>query len=130
MTAIRDRLAADVRIACAILFGSTATGAAHPHSDVDIAIGVVPGASLTATDLGILVADLEQSLERTVDLVLLDEATPTLAYRIFRDGRTLFARDPRALATRKARAILDYLDFLPTEEVLARGVLAAAAHGR
>jgi len=42
----------------------------------------------------------------------------------------LVERDHRALADRKARAILECLDFRPTEAVLTRGVLASAAHGR
>lgn len=65
-----------------------------------------------------------------MDLVLLDEAPPALAYRVFRDGQAVAVRDPSALAARKARAILEYLDFQPIEELFARGVLDAAAHGR
>jgi hypothetical protein len=53
-----------------------------------------------------------------------------LAYRVFRDGQVIFARDRRAMSERKARAILEYLDFRPVEEACARGVLAAAARGR
>jgi hypothetical protein len=30
---------------------------------------------------------------------------------VFRDGRVIFERDHRALVERKARAILEYLDF-------------------
>jgi hypothetical protein len=39
-------------------------------------------------------------------------------------------RDHAALVERKVRAILEYLDFKPLEELATRGVLAAAAHGR
>jgi len=52
-----------------------------------------------------------------------------LAYRIFRDGITLLSRDTAALNARRARAVLEYLEFRPVEELCARGVLAAA-HGR
>jgi hypothetical protein len=65
-----------------------------------------------------------------VDLVLLDEAPPALAYRAFRDGRVIVLRDPAALADRKARAVLEYLDFKPVEDLCTRGVLAAASRGR
>jgi len=34
------------------------------------------------------------------------------------------------MVERKTRAILEYLDFQPIEELCARGALAAAAHGR
>jgi hypothetical protein len=39
-------------------------------------------------------------------------------------------RDRAALVARKARVILDYLDFKPVEELCAAGVLRAAARGR
>jgi hypothetical protein len=65
-----------------------------------------------------------------VDLVSLDDAPPGLAYRVFRDGRPIVERDPEAMAQRKARAILEYLDFQPIEELCARGALDAAARGR
>ena len=77
--------------------------------------------------LGHLAAQLESAAGRQVDLVLMDEAPSPLAYRIFRDGRIVVERDHAALAERKARAILEYLDFKPVEERCADGVLRAAA---
>jgi len=61
--------------------------------------------------------------------VLLDEAGPGLAYRVFRDGRVILDRDRRALVQRKARAILEYLDFRPVEETFTRAVLGAGFRG-
>lgn len=56
---------------------------------------------------------------------------PSVGYRAFRDGRVLIERDHAALVERKARAILEYLDFKPVEERCVAGVLrAAAARGR
>lgn len=130
MEAIRRVLERDRRIAYALVFGSAARGTAHPHSDIDIAVGLTAGVALSPQDLGALIADLERATGRPVDLVLLDEAPAPLAYRIFRDGVAIVERDRPALADRKARAILDYLDFRPIEAILARGALAAAAHGR
>ena len=127
--AMAAALEADPRIAYAVVFGSGAKGTAHPESDVDVAIGVVGARPLELIDLGALAARLEAIAGRRVDLVLLDEAPPGLAYRVFRDGRTIVARDKPALARRRARAILEYLDFQPVEQLCARGVLAAA-HGR
>jgi hypothetical protein len=126
---LRAVLCGDPRIAYAILFGSSAWGSMHPHSDVDVAIGVMDAARFDPIDLGELASRLEAGAGRPVDLVLLDEAPPGLAYRVFRDGRTIVARDERALKTRRARAILEYLDFRPIEELCTRGVLDGA-HGR
>jgi hypothetical protein len=39
-------------------------------------------------------------------------------------------KNHRRLADAKVRAILEYLDFRPIEQLATRGVLAAAARGR
>jgi predicted nucleotidyltransferase len=130
LEALRRVLAEDPRIAYALVFGSSARGAGGPHSDVDVAVGLAPGLRLTALELGELASRLEDAAGKPVDLVLLEEAPPGLAYRVFRDGRPILERDRRAMVERKARAILEYLDFQPIEELCARGALAAATHGR
>ncbi len=130
LDALRSLLADDSRIAFALIFGSHARGTASSHSDVDLAIGLAVGVQLSTLDLGSLSARLEAAAGCPVDLVLLDDAPPGLAYRVFRDGRLLLMRDRDALSARKARAILEYLDFQPFEELFTRGALAAAARGR
>jgi predicted nucleotidyltransferase len=126
---LRGVLEADSRIAYALLFGSRGRGSAHPRSDTDVAIGLAPGARLSALDVGDLVSRLEEAAGGTVDLVMLDEAGPGLAYRAFRDARLVFARDRQSLGERKARAILEYLDWKPIEEVFTRAVLEAGHRG-
>jgi predicted nucleotidyltransferase len=53
---LRAALAADPLIAYALLFGSHARGTAHAGSDVDLAIGILPGTVLTPLDLGQIVS--------------------------------------------------------------------------
>jgi predicted nucleotidyltransferase len=130
MDVLRRVLERDDRIAYALLFGSAARANAHVRSDLDVAVGLAPGASLDSREIGTLVADLERAAGRDVDLVLLHEAPPALAYRVFRDGILILDRDHAALADRKARAILQYLDFRPLEQLAVRGALAAARRGR
>jgi predicted nucleotidyltransferase len=130
MERLRAVLERDSRIAYALLFGSHARNTAHAASDLDVAIALAPGASFDPHDLGSLIADLEQASEQTVDLVLLNEAPPALAYRIFRDGQVLLDRNHAAFVDRKVRAILEYLDFRPFEDLMTRGVLRAATRGR
>ena len=130
MDSVRQVVEHDGRILYALLFGSAARGIGHAGSDLDVAIGLEPGASLAPRDIGLLTTNLEQAAGRAVDVIILNEASPALAYRVFRDGIVLFERDHRALADRKARAILDYLDFRPLEAIAVRGALAAAARGR
>jgi uncharacterized protein len=128
--AVSKSLADDPRVAYALVFGSAGWAQAGPHSDLDVALGLAAGTTRGALELGALAARLEEAGGRPVDLVLLDEAPPALAYRVFRDGQLVAVRDPSALAARKARAILEYLDFQPIEELCARGALAAASRGR
>jgi predicted nucleotidyltransferase len=122
-------LAGDTRITYAILFGSRGRDAANEGSDVDVAVGLADGTSLSAMEIGALVSRLEGAVGARVDLVLLDEARPGVAYRVFRDGKVVIERDRRALLARKTRAILEYLDFRPIEQSLARGALRAAQRG-
>ena len=129
--ALRRALAAEPDVVNAVLFGSRARGSERPDSDVDVAVELIPGAPRDARAVGGLAARLEAATGRSIGLVLLDEAPPPLAYRIFRDGRLIVERDHARLVARKARAILDYLDFKPVEDLCAAGVLrAAAARGR
>ena len=128
---LRRALDAEPDVANALLFGSRARGSERPDSDVDVALELIPGAPRDVRALGGLAARLEAATGCSIGLVLLDEASPPLAYRIFRDGRMLVERDHAALVARKTRAILDYLDFKPVEDLCAAGVLrAAAARGR
>jgi predicted nucleotidyltransferase len=122
-------LEAEPRIAYAILFGSKGRGTDHGLSDTDVAIQLTSGERLTALELGELLSRLEAAAGGRADLVLLDEAPPGLAYRVFRDGHIIFERDHRALVERKARAILEYLDFQPIEQIFTRAVLEAARRG-
>ena len=122
-------LEADPRVAFALLFGSRGRESAHDRSDTDLAVGLDRGPRLSVTEVGDLLSRLETAAEGPVDLVLLDEARPGLAYRVFRDGRVIFERDRVALVERKARAILEYLDFQPVEEAFTHAVLGAARRG-
>jgi predicted nucleotidyltransferase len=128
LEAIRTVLLQEPRIGYALVFGSQARGSAHAGSDLDVAIGAA--APLPVRELGDLISRLESASGKVVDLVLLDEAAPALAYRVFRDGVVVVDRDRAALVRRKARAILEYLDFKPIEDLFTRGALAAARHGR
>lgn len=126
--AIRSILEAEPRVAYALVFGSRSRGSARPDSDLDLAVGL--SGPMGVRELGDLISRLESASGNTVDLVLLDEVPPALAYRVFRDGTVVLDRDHGALVRRKARAILEYLDFKPIEDLCTRGVLAAASRGR
>ena len=122
--ALRRVLESDERVTYALLFGSARDGAIRPGGDVDVAVALNEPAS--AAFLGELTARLEAAAGHPVDLVVVAEAPPAIAFRIFRDGVVLLCRDRAAFADRQARAVMEYLDFRPAEETLTRGALAAA----
>ena len=114
-------------VAFALVFGSSARGTTHAGSDVDVALGIGCGSRPSACELGAIVARLEEATGRTVDVVILEDAPPGLAYRVFRDGMAVFVRDRPALVEQKARSILEYLDYQPAERALSQAVLAPRA---
>jgi len=122
--AIGDALADVPHVAFALVFGSCARGTAHAGSDVDVGLGFGRGGRPGAYEIGAIVSRLEAAAGQSVDVVVLDDAPPGLAYRVFRDGVTVLVRDRSALVERKARTILQYLDFQPVEEALSKAVLA------
>ncbi len=100
----------------AYLFGSQALGLAQPHSDIDVAVYVMPTypldrnfgyqAELTAA----LMAALHTNI---IDLVLLNRAPPLLYHRIITRGIRLMSRNLAHTTTREGAAISRYCDFLP-----------------
>ena len=122
--AIGDALADEPQVAFALVFGSRARGTAHAGSDVDVALGFGHAGCPATRELGAIVSRIEEAAGQTVDLVVLEDAPPGLAYRVFRDGVAVLVRDRRAMVERKARAILEYLDYRPIEEALSKAVLA------
>lgn len=91
---------AEVEVASAWLFGSTAAGATHRESDVDVAVllgwTAHPGRA-DRFDVGIRLAGrLQAELGRPVDLVVLNDAPPLLGRAIVTRGVRLLLRDPAA----------------------------------
>lgn len=100
----------------AYLFGSTATGTAQAHSDIDVAVYVAE-ARPAASTFG-YAADLAATLMSAlgvpcVDVVLLNDAPPLLYHRVLRDGARIFSRDLRATTTREGYAMSRYCDYVP-----------------
>ena len=121
---IGDALADVPQVTYTLVFESCARGTAHASSDIDIALGFDRGRRPGAYEIGAIVSRIEEATGQSVDVVVLDDAPPGLAYRVFRDGVTVLVRNRSALVERKARAILEYLDFQPVEEALSKAVLA------
>jgi predicted nucleotidyltransferase len=120
----------------AYLFGSTATGSAQVHSDLDVAVYLAE--ERPATSAFGYTADLATALMRglgtnRVDVVVLNDAPPLLYHRVLRDGVRILSRDLKATTTREGRALSRYCDYVPQLaklEAAHRARIAAARFGR
>ena len=104
------------------LFGSRAREASGPQSDVDLAL-LYPElpTSRTLDSLPLLLkGDLEELLGITIDVVVLNTASPDLCHRVFRDGIVLLDRDRRFRLRFEVKKRNEYLDFLPVLQLYRR----------
>ncbi len=103
-------------VSLAYLFGSAATGANGPMSDIDIAALADRDAQVRGIP-GLLQDDLCRRLKTDrIDLISLAEAPPPLAYRVVRDGQCVLCRDRKVRETFETQAIMRYLDFKPLRD--------------
>jgi uncharacterized protein len=119
----------------AYLFGSAARGERQPHSDIDIAVVLDPGAATTQGGLCVEIgADLGAAMgSDLVDVVSLNATQPLLYHRVLRDGVRIMARDLRATTRREGEALSRYCDYLPQLaliEAAHKRRIAAGAFGR
>lgn len=94
-----------------VLFGSQATGKAHAHSDVDIALW--PEKPLTATEKLTWLNELMTLLDNEVSLVLVSpDLDPVLGFEIVRDGRLILEREPGLWEKKRFHLWQSYTDSL------------------
>ncbi len=82
----------EAQVHLAWLFGSVASGRAMRESDIDIAVWLAPG--YTYADIVRLQGDLEKFLQRSTDLVVLNDSNPLVALEAI-NGIPLYARSER-----------------------------------
>lgn len=119
MARLKGALAAHADVLVAYLFGSAARGEMRPGSDVDVAVLISPRGAARAIRPTLasmrsgLQADLQEAARRSVDLVILDHASPDLIHRVLRDGVLLAERDRSARIRFEVDARNAYFDVLP-----------------
>lgn len=105
---------ANDEVLAAYLFGSTARGDERPGSDLDIALLYRREPPRTLRGLGLdLQADLEESVQRPVQVVVLNRAPADLIQRVLRDGKILLDRDKALRLRFEVQARNEYFDLLP-----------------
>jgi predicted nucleotidyltransferase len=116
----------------AYLFGSQGTGHTHTESDVDVA--VLLEESLTNDERYAerltLIGALEYLLGTdTVDLVILNDASPLLAYEALRHGVLLYCVSEQTRIEFQMRTLRTYEDTAPLRAVLADAMAARLQAG-
>ena len=99
----------DSGIELLVLFGSSASGREHHGSDIDIAVKMKTGRSVSKLDLIYNLSGLFNDGE--IDLVILTVDTdPVLLYEIFSYGKPMYEDRPDLFAEERLRAFKLYFD--------------------
>ena len=101
----------------ALLFGSCATGAQRPDSDVDLAVDM--GGVMTAEQHVALVSALALATGRVVDLIDLRTVGEPLLGQILQIGRRILGGSD-VHAQYITRHVMDVEDFVPYQERILR----------
>ena len=119
-------------IIAAYIIGSQATNQARPASDVDIALLLEAGKEQQFDYLGFKVA-VERSLNKDVDLVILNNASEPIKHQVRRDGKRVFDREPGQRQQWEMMSRKYYQDFLHLHNIYMQGLkrsLRTPRHGR
>ncbi len=116
----------------AYLFGSQATRRMHSSSDIDVA--VLLDKSLTSderfTEWLRLLGDLSCIFGTDhVDLVMLNEAPPLLAYETLRHGILLYCADAQTRIEFQVCTLRAYEDTMPLRRILSEAMVARLQAG-
>ena len=119
-TVLADVFANRTEVVAAYLFGSQARATATAGSDVDVALLLDPAFDLEshfAYRLEPMVA-LESVCRRSVDVVILNQASLVLRNQVLRYGRLIFERDHRQRVAFELQSRFAYYDFKPVLDLL------------
>jgi hypothetical protein len=109
---VTGKLEKDKRVIFAYLYGSAARGTMGEDSDVDIAVFLENPKQdpLLEADISL---ELEQTLDRGVDVRIINHAPAIFINQVLKEGILLFSRDEPLRINFVVRNINEYLDFLP-----------------
>ena len=127
---VKNILSADENIVFALLFGSYADNSMHAMSDVDIAIYTKTEIDLMS--IGYLVATLESALDKSVDLVILNDLckkNPKLAFNITDKHKLIFCKNRNDYADFKANSLKYYFDTVYMYDMFDRALKERLENG-
>lgn len=119
-------------VRAALLFGSRATGRARADSDIDVAVlldaTLAPERPIERLSRLLKALAKELAADR-LDLVILNDAPPALAFQVLKHGRVAFERDARDLHRLRVRTYSQHADYQHAESVFREATRRRAARG-
>lgn len=109
-----NRIRLDNDVAAVIVFGSASQGNLQPLSDLDLAVLLSSRLSKDKQmEKQLSLLGLANFIFKTdeIDLIILNETTPRMAYNILKTGMVLFIRDKNSYTDFRERITRHYLDF-------------------
>ncbi len=103
-----------------ILFGSVARGCERPFSDIDLCIVTGYGTPEAVR------AELLGYGSGKIDVSIFSELPVQIRFRVMREGKVLFVRDPLALHRILASSVREYLDIAPLIRRYCRHAIAVS----
>jgi predicted nucleotidyltransferase len=116
-------LEAQPEVLAAVVFGSAAAGRLRSESDIDLALLFAEDGLPDALAALELRAALEQRVGRDVDLIILNQASPILAFQAVKKGQVIVCKDARAYQLYVVRLISEYADFKRIRRPIEEAVL-------
>jgi predicted nucleotidyltransferase len=104
---IADEFRFNDNVLALLLFGSVAKG--HARSDSDIDLCIITKKGTTASEC----MNLRRYGSKRVDLSLFFALPLTIRFRVIKEGKILFCKDPLAIHRIKSDTIREYLDRAP-----------------
>lgn len=125
---VRGACAEEQAIIAAYVFGSLVKNSGREPRDVDIAL-VLDESKADSFSLLSFMVGLEKSLDRPVDVVVLNRAGEVLKYEVRRSGMVVYDRDPQMRKRFEITGRKTYEDFLHLHRRYVNAVLYGGKDG-
>jgi uncharacterized protein len=105
------------KVEFALLFGSSITDRFTNNSDIDIGI-YCKEHSMTFEHRLALLGELEASINREIDLILLNTSDIIITMQIIANGKLIINNNPGLFTLFKAQKIGEYIDFKQDRKII------------
>jgi predicted nucleotidyltransferase len=110
------------------LFGSYARGVANSESDVDVAVLFENAHVPEVLTLIEQREDLGALLQKEVDLICLNTASPIIGMQVYNNGKNLLVKDTRSYAQYQMFLFTSYAELKELRAPMEKGILKRKLH--